>query len=74
MKRLRETREARGLSQTKLSELSGVRAATISEIESGKVVPNLKTAFKLADALGTTVDKLRGDKNLDEPPARAVGE
>lgn len=34
--RLRELREACGLSQLELSERAGVRQATISELESGK--------------------------------------
>jgi len=57
--RLREAREAKGWSQSELSRRSGVRLATISEIEHGKIVPNLRTVCKLADALGVTVDELR---------------
>ena len=34
--RVKELREAKGLSQQALGELAGVRQATISEIESGK--------------------------------------
>lgn len=50
--RVQELREAKALSQSELSRLSGVRQATISEIEAGKT---RRIAFdvleRLADAL-----------------------
>jgi len=46
--RLRELREARGLSQLQLSERAGVRQATISELESGK---KLRLDFGILDRL-----------------------
>lgn len=62
---LKALREARGLSQVQLSELSGVRQATISEIEGGKAGPDgsassprLVTFERLADALEVSLHEL----------------
>ena len=54
--KLREFRELKGMSQTKLSEISGVSRPTIIKIESG-VPMELKTStlVKLADALDARV-------------------
>lgn len=53
---LRECREALGISQEKLSELSTVSRTTISDIETGKkvVVTNV-TLEKIATALGKKI-------------------
>jgi DNA-binding XRE family transcriptional regulator len=45
-------RHRRGLTQRRLSELSGVQQADISRIESGETQPMTVTAKRLADALG----------------------
>lgn len=51
--RVKELREAKSISQNELARLSGVRQASISEIEAGKT---RRVAFdvleRLADALG----------------------
>jgi transcriptional regulator with XRE-family HTH domain len=49
---LREVREAKGLTQVELSESSGVRRATISDIERGTSRIDLETLDRLANALG----------------------
>lgn len=49
--RLRELREARDLTQSALSELSGVPQATISRIESGTSAIDLGVLERLAVAL-----------------------
>ena len=58
--RLREIRKSRGLSATALSRLSGVNRVTIWLIETDQMPQGVthKTAMKLADALGVTVDDL----------------
>ncbi|MCX7057277.1 MAG: helix-turn-helix transcriptional regulator [Proteobacteria bacterium] len=51
--RLRELRERRGLSQTALGDLAGVKQARISELENGHGKRlNLDMLEQLADALG----------------------
>ena len=51
--RLRELREARGLSQARLAKLSGVPQPTISRLEAGRLgTVNLKNLEKLARVLG----------------------
>ena len=51
--RLREVRESKGLTQAALSELSGVRRATISDIERGVTTGmDFVTLERLANALG----------------------
>lgn len=49
---LRRARKARGLTQTALAEIAGIRAHHISRIESGAVKPNIDTLFVLLSALG----------------------
>lgn len=56
---LKKIRNEKGLSQQKLSDLSGVPKRTIEDIEkaaSGNTRVN--TAILLADALGVTLDEL----------------
>ena len=48
-------RMAAGLSQVALSEKAGVRAATISEIEAGRIDPRVSTVKALAEALGVEI-------------------
>jgi putative transcriptional regulator len=50
--RLRELREAQGLTQQALAERAGVRQATVSQIESGTSRVDLDVLERLADALG----------------------
>lgn len=50
--RLRELREAQGLTQQALAERTGVRQATVSQIESGTSRVDLDVLERLADALG----------------------
>jgi transcriptional regulator with XRE-family HTH domain len=57
--RLRELREAAGLSQVALAERAGVRQATVSDLETGKSKGiDFATLEALADALGTTAEQL----------------
>lgn len=49
-------RQAKKLSQRGLSELAGVDMATISLLETGKRLPNLRTLIKLSGFLGAELD------------------
>lgn len=51
--RVRELREALGLTQAELAERAGVRRATVNRIENARVTAiDLEVLEKLADALG----------------------
>lgn len=55
---IREGRKALGISQERLSRQCGVSRQTVNAIENNKYDPTLALAFRLAKALGTTVDRL----------------
>lgn len=59
-KRLRLTRKAKGLTQKELGEKIGVGRTTISEYESGKIVPRQDGLIKLSEVLNVSVDFLTG--------------
>lgn len=59
--RLREIRISRGISQNYLEEMSGVKQANISSIESGRCGASLDTLRRLASALSCTLDELAAD-------------
>lgn len=57
--RIREVRIAKGISQSELSEISGVTRCMISLVENGRVTnPSLKSAIKISKALNTPIDEL----------------
>lgn len=49
--RLRQLREAAGLTQAQLAAAAGVRQATVSDLENGKQTPTVSTLSDLAEAL-----------------------
>ena len=51
-KRIKELREAAGMSQVELSNISGISQEHISRLENGRHNINTKTADKLCAALG----------------------
>lgn len=57
--RIKEVREGKGITQEKLAELSGVSRGTIAALENGsEKITTTKTLVKIAEALGTTVEKI----------------
>ena len=57
--KLKEAREAYGMTQEELSEKSGISRTTISGIENNQnKVTSTKTLLALAKALNTTVDRI----------------
>lgn len=58
--RLRELREARGISMRALAARSGLSANALSMIERGKTSPSVSTLYKLADALGVSITAFFG--------------
>ncbi|MGD0229834.1 MAG: helix-turn-helix transcriptional regulator [Syntrophorhabdales bacterium] len=57
-KRIKEARQAKGLSQEALSEKIGMSAKYLSSVERGKENPTLDTLIKLADALEVEASEL----------------
>ena len=56
--KLARIRKEKGLSQEKLSEVSGVSRVTIARFETGVSSPKLQTLKRLADALKVPIDEL----------------
>ncbi|MDB5575372.1 MAG: family transcriptional regulator [Bradyrhizobium sp.] len=73
---LRRLRDAKGIRQEKLSELSGFGQQYISDIERGRRNPTVVTLFHIATALGVTPAELvafdEGEPDGAVPP-RARG-
>ena len=64
---LREARLAAGLSQSELSQRSGLPKPTLSRYENGHVLPSLVTLRRLAHALGVAESALLpGDKTAED--------
>ena len=60
MSKIRQLRDARGMTQQTLAEAVGVTQATVSDWENGKMKPDLVRAVKLADLFDTTLDVIYG--------------
>ncbi|MGM0931758.1 MAG: helix-turn-helix domain-containing protein [Actinomycetota bacterium] len=58
--RLREARQAKGLSLRSLAQELGVSASLISQVETGKTRPSVATLYSLASLLGVSLDELLG--------------
>lgn len=55
---LKEVRQFLGLTQADLAKKCNLRPSAISHVESNRREPKLSTAFKIANALGVTLDRL----------------
>ncbi len=56
--RMKEYRARLDMTQAQLAEAVGARRETIVFLEQGKYNPSLRLAHAVAEALGTTMDKL----------------
>lgn len=63
---LRAARTSRGLSQVELAELAGVSRQLVGSVESGRHLPRVDAALRLARALGLDVRELFGDATSPE--------
>ncbi len=64
MRKIKEQRQKLGLSQDELSKRTGIPRTTISAIESGRAVPSVDYALRLAKALNCTVEELFGQEEF----------
>lgn len=55
---IRAFRVVAGYSQQSFADAAGIRRATISDIEHGKVAPSIETLCKLSSVLGVSVGDL----------------
>jgi transcriptional regulator with XRE-family HTH domain len=67
---IRRGRERAGRTQRQLAELAGVAPAYVSRLENDRVTPTLRTASRLATALGVSVGSLLDSKRPLETPDR----
>jgi putative transcriptional regulator len=56
--RVREQRTGRGMSQAELAAALGVSRQTVISIESGRYLPSLPLAFRIAGFFDLPVDKM----------------
>lgn len=71
---LRSIRLARGLTQSDLGELVGVRRQAIYDLEAGRYLPNTVLSLRLAKVLGCTVEDLFSLEGADrDHPVSVVG-
>ena len=56
--KIRALRQERGMDQSQLAALVGVRRETISRLEKGLYNPSLKPAMDIAHVLGRTVEEV----------------
>lgn len=56
--KLRSVREEKGLSVNRLAETAGLTHVGVLNIENGSRSPQLRTALKLADALGIRLSEI----------------
>ena len=54
---IKNFRESKNLTQEKLSELAGISADYLSEIERGKKIPSIKRLIQIAEALDIEIYK-----------------
>ncbi len=62
--KLRSVREEKGLSVNRLAETAGLTHVGVLNIESGNRSPQLRTALKLADALGIRLSEILAELDV----------
>ena len=70
--RIKDLRLDAGLTQEQLAEKIGVKKQNISRYESGRVEPNIRTAKKLADALGVSLEDMAAGVSSFSSPVPAL--
>ena len=63
--RIREVRQARGMSQVELAGLLGVTKQSVSNWENDNIQPSIEMLVKIADYFGVTTDYLLGRSETD---------
>ena len=68
--RMKEFRQARGLTQTRLAELLEVSPRVYNRWETGAAAPRLDTLVRIADILEVSLDELVGRRQPQEQALR----
>ena len=71
MNKMAEYRKKAGLTQTQLAEYLGISQNTLSQYETGKRNPDIKTVEMMADYFSTSINGILGIK---DPPADSSGD
>ena len=69
--RLKELRLAAGMTQDELAEKTGIKKQSISRYENSEREPNIRTAKRIADALGVTLESMSTEKPGVDPETMA---
>ena len=56
--KIKALRQERGMDQSQLAQLAGVRRETIGRLEKGQYNPSLKLAMDIARVFGLTVEEV----------------
>jgi transcriptional regulator with XRE-family HTH domain len=67
--RLRQERAERGLSLRELARRLDVSPSLVSQIETGKIQPSVRTLYAMVSELGVSLDELFAPAEHDEPPS-----
>lgn len=67
--KLREVRQAQKMSLRELAKKADISASMLSQIETGKVFPSVRSLYDIATALGVSVDHFFPETLKDEEPA-----
>lgn len=70
--KLREIRQERGMSLRELAAKAEVSASMLSQIETGKVFPSVRSLYGIAAALGVSVDYFFPDVDGDHSTAESM--
>ena len=63
---LKEARKQHGLTLKEVGDMAGVSKVTISGIENGKWSPSLRTAMKISNHLGFSLDQIAKHQAIAE--------
>ncbi len=74
MNGIRFFRKKNHMTQTELANVIGVTQTSVSQWESGRNYPDIKTAKRLADIFGATLDQILGSESMTEDDLRSAGE
>src|SRR5689334_11430312 len=71
-RRLREARERSGLSLRQLAKRLDISASALSQIETGKSRPSVRTLYAVVSELGVSLDDLFANHETELIPARTT--
>jgi transcriptional regulator with XRE-family HTH domain len=66
--RLRELREQKGLSREQVAVNAGTSSHSVAKLEQGTRAPSLELAWRIAQALGCSLDDLVAPPSTGAPP------